>query len=57
MKIAKIIVPFLLISTICSSAFADGWRTVDQIPRCRMYLPGPINAYANIPCWAYDAMS
>ena len=33
MKIAKIIVPFLLISTISSSAFADGWRTVDQIPR------------------------
>ena len=57
MRIAKIIVPFFLISTMSSSAFADNWRTVDQIPRCKMYLPGPINAYANIPCWAYDAMS
>jgi hypothetical protein len=56
MKIAKIIVPFLLISTISSSAFAAGWRTVDQTSRCKMYLPG-MNAYANIPCWAYDAMS
>jgi hypothetical protein len=52
MKFLKLAVPALLIAVTSSSASADNWRLVDQIPRCQMWVGHWLAHYANIPCWA-----
>ncbi len=52
MKIAKIVISVMLLTTMSSGALAYTNRGYASVERCRMDFKTPWAAFQFIPCWA-----